>query len=943
MNPGLGADGSFVASQPFFRLPVTAIAEDLWPKGRQTKPCTADVALDVMTYNCLSIKASGALKSLSVQLAARNILIAGLQETCRRPPPRCQEPFIKRKVGEYMMFAAHASPAGKGGTAIFINSVIAVASSRSRWRSKQYFFNTAAAAVLHAEPRLLIVAATAGPLDFLLVSGHVPDSDRREQQSWLRHTKGEIEKRAAKRHVVIMIDSNITCMPVRQAAGEDAKRTSLPANAANTKSFEQFADDLGLTFAGACPQHWQAASQRASFVARGANTLNDYIVFSQSLSCESGSLHVHSDFDTTSAADDHLPVSCRLGGSVCTSAPRKGFKPGYDRKAAAAVDAGRTLEPLLQLCPQIPWSIEPTSHAAILNAFVRQALAIAFPPPSTHPRQRHVTPELFADIQARGKLKCARRSATRALRRAIDECTIFIAFAVWNLAGHLPDGNNAEGLSGLIFSGDGWRNRVDAVHHCQLRQRVAHASVQAATALLRPKMDEAVAIQAAALSHQLGDAAEEGNRDLVFRLLKPLYRRKTPKPLQLLRPDGTRTANECDAVDFFTHVHAQQVDGRPVCPIELARKHLVPDRIYEDLPFDPELFASRAELGMLFRSFKPFVGLGPDAVGSEVPRASPAWFAAQHWALQNKAAFTIRPPLQYRGGALFALFKGKGSHEDAGAYRDITCCAAQAKAIGRPLRATLMTCLAAACPGTNLSSQHPSGLQFGGGLSGGSTEFAHLAARAVGDFASARATSASITYLDLSQAFASIHRWLATPPPCSAEEVAYRLARTGRSPAEISEFVSAIQALDVWHSFAVASRGRERTHLQAFLVASLHCSWFRMQASDVFIATGSGTPAGSALGDALFLLAFSGVMRCLCAELDAEGLSLVVHLHEPLELDAEHEQQARFEPALYMDDVEIPTFAPAGSIEENSSKVATVAKHALQRHWLVMNTAPGKT
>ena len=50
-----------------------------------------------------------------------------------------------------------------------------------------------------------------------------------------------------------------------------------------------------------------------------------------------------------------------------------------------------------------------------------------------------------------------------------------------------------------------------------------------------------------------------------------------------------------------------------------------------------------------------------------------------------------------------------------------------------------------------------------------------------------------------------------------------------------------------------------------------------------------------------------------------------------------------FEPALYMDDIEIPTFGPASEIVVASGLVVTIARRTLERHMLLMNTSPGKS
>ena len=427
-----------------------------------------------------------------------------------------------------------------------------------------------------------------------------------------------------------------------------------------------------------------------SFIARGAATLNDYIAASPCLRPQPGSLQVLQVFDTATASDDHLPVMCAFAGSFTATPVSNSIKACYDRAAAAASDAHEKLQPWLLLCPTIPWSIEPTSHAAMISTFLRAVLPRAFPAQNAKAKQRHVTPELLQEVSARGMLKRARRRATRALIKAVNGCFSFVAFAGWRLATYLPPAHTNDHFEELVFDCEGWRTHLDDCHQAVLRQAMADASVRAASAALKPKMDEALAVHAASLSHALGDAAEEGCHRTVYKLLKPLYKKRAPRPLQLRRPDGTLTASESQAMQLFSQSHAKLVDGKTRPAAELVDRHFELQTAEDSIPFDPTVVACRSEMAMLYRRFRPHVGLGPDRVGSEVPRAAPEWFAACLWPLQAKAATLLRPPLQWRGGALFALYKGKGCHDDVSAYRDITCCSALSKSIGRPLREVLV-------------------------------------------------------------------------------------------------------------------------------------------------------------------------------------------------------------------------------------------------------------
>ena len=51
-----------------------------------------------------------------------------------------------------------------------------------------------------------------------------------------------------------------------------------------------------------------------------------------------------------------------------------------------------------------------------------------------------------------------------------------------------------------------------------------------------------------------------------------------------------------------------------------------------------------------------------------------------------KSVVAIQPPLQWKGGHLFEIYKGKGSRHDIQSYRDVTICEAASKAMSKPMR-----------------------------------------------------------------------------------------------------------------------------------------------------------------------------------------------------------------------------------------------------------------
>ena len=103
-------------------------------------------------------------------------------------------------------------------------------------------------------------------------------------------------------------------------------------------------------------------------------------------------------------------------------------------------------------------------------------------------------------------------------------------------------------------------------------------------------------------------------------------------------------------------------------------------------------------------------------IGGELHRLLHAATAALMLPLHVKAAMSIRLPVQWLGGALMELFKGKGSRALAKNYREITVADLNGKDFGSFLRAAIMTAV------VNLSGRS----QHGAGLNGAATDACHL-------------------------------------------------------------------------------------------------------------------------------------------------------------------------------------------------------------------------
>ena len=80
---------------------------------------------------------------------------------------------------------------------------------------------------------------------------------------------------------------------------------------------------------------------------------------------------------------------------------------------------------------------------------------------------------------------------------------------------------------------------------------------------------------------------------------------------------------------------------------------------------------SPLQIEAALRSVKAGSAPGPDGVSADLLRAIGPAFILRLWILYLKSSLTMQAPIQYRGGYLSELYKGKGPHSDMNSYRSI--------------------------------------------------------------------------------------------------------------------------------------------------------------------------------------------------------------------------------------------------------------------------------
>ena len=108
----------------------------------------------------------------------------------------------------------------------------------------------------------------------------------------------------------------------------------------------------------------------------------------------------------------------------------------------------------------------------------------------------------------------------------------------------------------------------------------------------------------------------------------------------------------------------------------------------------------------------------------------------------------LQPSIQYKGGMIHEIFKGKGHHFMCASYRDVLLANDSGKQLSKSIRRKLIP----------RAKQLVFSSQYGGGFNGGETSFTHLYVRIILDTCRAMNISSAILFLDVVTAFAMMLR-----------------------------------------------------------------------------------------------------------------------------------------------------------------------------------------
>ena len=309
---------------------------------------------------------------------------------------------------------------------------------------------------------------------------------------------------------------------------------------------------------------------------------------------------------------------------------------------------------------------------------------------------------------------------------------------------------------------------------------------------------------------------------------------------------------------------------------------------------------------------------GPDRIPGELCSHGATSIAPALHNLLLKSVLQGAEPLEFKGGRLCMIYKGKGSKMEPSKYRGILLTDVFAKIFHSWTRSQLLpTFLARARPG-----------QLGGLPSQQTATAIHLLRLHTWNARQLHLTS-GVLFIDVRAAFHHMIRdfVFALRDPLTAEQLSNFLDSNQH---DIPAIAAGLQQ-------AVADGAQDIRPLLRHLLADIHQqTWFHLATmeSTNYVETGRGTRPGSPLADVGFNLLFCKVMSKI-----EEGLSQIQHYVAGTEA-AGHD----FHPVAWMDDLAIPlTTVKADTMPTLLADVMRLVHEVFSSFGLTVNMDPGKT
>lgn len=288
--------------------------------------------------------------------------------------------------------------------------------------------------------------------------------------------------------------------------------------------------------------------------------------------------------------------------------------------------------------PSVPWHLDTTSHAAVLERHLQQRLQAFFPHDTKRRRSNtQLSDDTWPLFTVRNKLK----KVLHAHHKAWQQLSL-------------------QGAFDALADGTCW-HPVDV--------RVICYGIKMAATWKRHKETQGAIKQslrqdrARYVAAQMEDVAQQDHKQ-VLRLLKPMrvgrrVQQLGRKPLPMIQLEDGSTAENMQSAQDRWRRHFAKMEGGTIS----SASQLLQDqkRQLQGGTVEADQLPTIFELERQMMKAKAKKAMGPDGVPPEILKHAAAYMSYHYWPLFAKISLTRQESLQFKGGRLVAAYKQRGS------------------------------------------------------------------------------------------------------------------------------------------------------------------------------------------------------------------------------------------------------------------------------------------
>lgn len=539
--------------------------------------------------------------------------------------------------------------------------------------------------VLHTDPRRLSVETVTPVLRCFVIVLHAPWFDDKEGCSsqhqvrrWWSATQRIVGQHArTSRQTLVCVDYNASLGNARLRGAGGSGHGAMSKHA---PPFVNFLHTCSLLAPATFSEYTDTTLSKHTYLGGGKCTPRtiDDVLCSDTLCparCASGTWKI----DMGQERSDHLPTV----SDIWLSAEEKQLghvrrRVPYDKRATLNVNLAEEFSHAVRQHPTVPAWVEPSTHAHFLSEFLVGEAETRCPSSSQVPHKKHnwLTDDTLNAMKLRGSLH--RRVAR--LRKHVQQApvrTVFRVFRLWVCGVRIGNSSNYSCVFGFCTKKD-LRATVDAQLAYQNQVCYVKTCVQ---------YDGAARVQL--IADQQRRALREGTLTQLYSLTKQL------RPLA---PKRLSRASNCDAHPSKTLREEQEafavhfsdlMRGTPTTMAELCSQERASCQNLDDRRLPVAFIPSSSDVVASFSHATRYNATGEYLMGPELFRCAPHATAQLYHPLYVKCHALQRFPIQYAGGQVVPLFKGKGPSSVVANYRDIRVATYPGKVLEGYLRSVI--------------------------------------------------------------------------------------------------------------------------------------------------------------------------------------------------------------------------------------------------------------